>query len=139
MSMHQSFPVSADGSVLALRNAHVAESFAAWLREDGERLVEAAELLGGPKWAARALVVVNDVVAGALPADRLADLRALRRLLRLEFIDDPASAEAAFFAAVDPDDPRADAARLWAEGLDRGVAALVAPGGSAASRIEETA
>ena len=160
MSIHQTFPANQreiedsgelvrryearrmegeDGSVLSLRNARIADAFTAWLREDGDRLVEAAELLGGPEWAARARDVLSDVVAGALPADRLAELRALRRLLRLELVDDLASAEAAFFAAVDPDDPRADAARLCAEALDRGVAALVALRGSAASFFEEAA
>jgi hypothetical protein len=123
-----------------LRTAHIiSEAFAAWLREDGgENLVRSAHLLGGPTWAARAQDVVDDVAAGAPPASHLAELRALRRLLHLEFVDDLDSTEAACFAAIDPDDPRADAARICAEALDRGVRTLVAFG-SAASGFEEAA
>jgi hypothetical protein len=69
---------------------------------------------------------VDDVAAGASPAAHVAELRALRRLLQLQFVDDLASDEAWRFVEIDTDDPRADAARLCAEVRDGGVRALSA-------------
>ena len=64
------------------------------------------------------------IADGAEPADLVLELEGLRRLLSLDFTDDIMSDEALFFAAVHPDDPRADDARICAEALQRGVASL---------------
>ena len=111
-----------------LRHVAVAEAFATWLRENADHLVGAADLLGGPEWAARAAAAAEAIADGAEPADLLPELEALRRLLNLEFTDDLTGVEALFFAAVHPDDPRADGARICAEALERGVVALEALG-----------
>jgi hypothetical protein len=109
-----------------LRHARLASGFRSWLIEDGERLVAAADLLGGPQWAIRAAEVVEAVARGVDPAKHLSDLRDLRRLLWLEAADDLEALEAQYFASIDPDDPRADDARICAEAIDRGVRAISA-------------
>lgn len=109
-----------------LRHADVANAFADWLRDCGDDLIDAAALLGGPKWAARAARVVDAISAHRDPTGSLQDLRALRRLLNLELVDELTSVEAGRFAAIHPDDPRADSARLCAEALERGVNAVEA-------------
>ena len=96
----------------------------AWLRADGERLADAAELLGGPDWRRRALGAVEALAGGAELADLRDEIEALHGLLTLEPTDDPWSEEALRFLSVDPDDPRADDARLCAEALGRALAAL---------------
>lgn len=106
------------------RLAWIADAFGDWLRADPDRLIDAATLLGGPDWARRAVRVVEAHDAGTCATTLLPDLEALRRLLTLELTDDPWSLEAGYFAMVHPDDPRADEARLCAEALERGVAAL---------------
>jgi hypothetical protein len=60
----------------------------------------------------------------------------LADLLSLRFVDDPYSPEALRFAAINPDHPRADAARRCAERLEQGVALLDR---LSAFRIEEAA
>jgi len=107
-----------------------ADEFRAWIKE-GEGLVAAADLLGGADWSARATAVVEAVRAGSGPAEHLVELRAFRRLLSLELADHPGSPEAAQFAAVHPDDSRADAARRCAEALERGLEAVAALKGAA--------
>jgi hypothetical protein len=102
----------------------ISTEFSTWLRTDGASLVASAELLGGPDCATRAQKVMDDLLAGMPAAARLADLRALLRSLTLEFVDDLFSVEAASFAAILPDDPRADRARLCAETLERVVTAF---------------
>ena len=76
---------------------------------------------------------------GAEPVDFYPELEALRRLLNLELTDDVTSLEALFFAAVHPDDPRADDARICAEALQRGVVALEALGRADVRRTGEAA
>lgn len=108
-------------------HVRMAAAFAAWLRDrGGDELVEAAELLGRPDWVGRARAIMIAVKAGGSPADHLPELRALHRLLQLEYADRLGSLEAALFASVHPDDPRADNARISAEALARGVASLEA-------------
>ena len=102
----------------------------AWLRADGERLADAAELLGGPDWRRRALGAVEALAGGAELADLRDEIEALHGLLTLECTDDPWSEEALLFLSVDPDDPRADDARLCAEALGRALAALDLLGGA---------
>lgn len=122
-----------------LRHAAVADAFATWLRESADHLVEAADLLGGSEWAARAEAVAEAIADGAEPADLFPELEGLRRLLNLELTDDVTSLEALFFATVHPDDPRADDARICAEALQRGVVALEALGQADVRRTGEAA
>lgn len=109
-----------------LRHMNKASEFMRWLRAEGDSLVASAELLGGRKWAARARAVVEAAKAGNDLAARIGELHELNRLLSLEFTTDIKSIEARRFAAVHPDDPRADIARRCAEALGRGVRALEA-------------
>src|SRR6056297_2181074 len=109
-----------------LRHMNKASDFMRWLRAEGDSLVASAELLGGRKWAASAQAVVEAAKAGSDLAARRGELHELNRLLRLDFTTDIESVEAGRFAAVHPDDPRADIARRCAEALGRGVRALEA-------------
>ena len=79
------------------------------------------------------------IADGAEPTDLLLELEALRRLPNLELTDDMTSDEALVFAAVHPDDPRADDARVFAEALQRGVASLEALGRADVRRTGEAA
>ncbi|MBU2963045.1 hypothetical protein KO516_19860 [Citreicella sp. C3M06] len=108
----------------SLRAAAQRREFIAWLRADADRLVSSAELLGGKDWETRSLAVAEAMARGEVPEAVEEDLKDLHRLLKLEFADDIESEEAARFAAVHPDDPRADDARLCAEALERGLDAL---------------
>ena len=107
-----------------LNAAHNLNAFADWLRTDGDRLLEAAELLGGESWKVRADAVLSEVTNGVSPASLVDELSDLHRLLTLEFADDLDSNEAALFMSLHPDDPRADDARICAETLQRGLLAL---------------
>lgn len=107
-----------------LKAAQIVDAFVTWLRDGGEGLTAAAELLGGEKWKDRADAVLAALIDGVMPADLIDELSDLHRLLTLEFADDLDSAEAALFFAVHPDDPKADEARLCAEALERGLRAM---------------
>jgi len=109
-----------------LRNTEIACAFRRWLREDGDTLVAAADLLGGPKWARHATAVVTCARSGGDLQSRRRDLARLARLLRLELVDDLSRPEAARFAALHPDDPRATKAMYCAEAVSRGGRALEA-------------
>lgn len=115
---------------ILLRCAQLAAAFEAWLREEGDGLIAAADLLGGPTWKARAADVVATVASGAPAIDVLSELNQLRRLLTLEYVDNPFCEEAIRFALVNPDDERADEARICAEALEKGVNALGAIAGA---------
>lgn len=119
-----------------LQRAAEAEAFADWLRDQGDALIDAADLLGGPIWRDRAETVVGALRDGDAAARHLAVLRLLADLLSLRMVDDPFSPEALRFSAIHPDHPRADAARRCAERLGRGVAVLDR---LSAFRIEEAA
>lgn len=122
-----------------LRHAHIAEGFLGWLREYGEQLVCAADLIGGPDWAVRAERLIDAIASGAEPVGLLPDLRALLRLLRLELADDLGAIEMRLVVDIHPDDPRAENARICAEALDRGVRALAALGAAEARMAGEDA
>ena len=107
-----------------LRAAQIAAAFSDWLRDDGDHLTEAADLLGGTKWKNRADAVIAGVKNGVSPANLVDDLSNLYRLLTLKFTYDLDSDEAALFMSLHPDDPRADDARLCAEALERGLIAI---------------
>jgi len=109
-----------------LRHMNKLGEFLRWLRADGDSLVASAELLGGKKWAERARSIVAVVQNGHDLGARRAELLALHRLLNLDFTTALGSPEAKRFAAIHPDDPRADAARRCAEALCRGLRALEA-------------
>lgn len=115
---------SAKNTRALLQHADVAAAFEDWLRQDEDRLVASALLLGGKAWQNRALNVIRDISAGAPIFELLPDLQALRNLLMLDLVDNFASEEARLFAMVHPDDPRADDARICAEALERGVTAI---------------
>ncbi len=103
--------------------ARDADAFTAWLAS-GDELIDAAKLLGGRKWHAVAERVVTMARNGALSERALPELRRLERLLMLDYCDDLNGEEAKFFMQVHPDDPRADNARICAEAMARGIAAL---------------
>ncbi len=107
-----------------LRAAQIAAAFSDWLRDDGDHLTAAADLLGGAKWKNRADAVLAAVKNGVSPDSLVDELSNLYRLLTLEFTYDLDSDEAALFMSVHPDDPRADDARICAEALERGLVAL---------------
>jgi hypothetical protein len=99
-------------------HARTAAAFAVWLRNGGgDDLVQAADLLE--------------------PSDHLSELRALRSLLQLERADVLGSLEALLFALLDPDDPRADDARICAEAVARGVAALEASPAAYSAAVDD--
>lgn len=108
----------------ALQAARLRREFVEWLRADAERLASAAQLLGGGFWKRRAVRVAQAIAEGDDPEEVVTDLRALHRLLTLEFTNDLDSPEAALFFDVHPDDPRADEARQCVEALERGLDAL---------------
>lgn len=122
-----------------LRTLQKTSQFFNWLRQDGEALIAAASLLGGPKWARLATSVVANARAGHDIAARRGDLDNLRRLLHLEFTDRLDCIEARRFLAIHPDDPRADQARRCAEALDHGVRALEALRLAGLSNLREAA
>lgn len=57
---------------------------------------------------------------------RRRDIGRLARLLRLDFVDDLSRPEAARFAALHPQDPRAEEAMYCADAVTRGARALEA-------------
>ncbi|EAQ04581.1 hypothetical protein OG2516_01526 [Oceanicola granulosus HTCC2516] len=116
--------------------AEIRRQFIAWLKADGDRLVAAADLLGGAPWAAKAQSAIDALADQSKPEEIEDDLIALHRLLMLDFTDDLDSPEAICFIGLHPDDPRADDARLCAEALERGLKALRA---CAAAAIGEAA
>lgn len=107
-----------------LQAAAIRRAFADWLRADADKLVSAAQILGGDRWEDRATAVAEAMAGGAEPEEVRADLVALRRLLTLECTDEIDSLEAVRFLPVDPDDPRADDAQLCAEALEWGLGAM---------------
>lgn len=119
-----------------LQRAAEAEDFADWLRGDGDALIDAADLLGGPLWRGRAETVVAELRDGDVASRHLPALRRLSELLSLRLVDDPFSPEALRFAGIHPDHPRADTARRCAERMVRGVALLTR---LSASSVEEAA
>ena len=127
-----------DRSLRDLRaHTEIARRFADWLREDPDQLVRAARLLGGDAWARRAARVATAARRrDACLHEVLDDLRRLRRLLSLDLVDDPFSEEALRFAAIHPDHPDADEARLCCEAVARALPSLEAIG---ALRLREAA
>lgn len=91
-----------------------------FLNEHGVALEVAAGLLGGDRWARRVLKLRQNVRAGGLPRRPcMMELHALSRLLRLEHVSDPGAEESAYFAVIDPRDPRVHDICLLTDRLDR--------------------
>jgi len=108
------------------RHMSRADAFVAWLKNEGDVLVSAADILGGEPWAAKARDIVETAGRGGNVASRRKTLIALRGLLRGEhgcFLD---TDEARRFAALHPDDHEATRAMLCADALGRGIRALEA-------------
>lgn len=106
--------------------AHVtaAQDFRKWLADEGDNLIAAVQLLGGPRWAKRAAGIVASARSGGSLSARDNTLTAVRDLLHGSHagsIDglDP-------FAWLHPDDPRALNAMRCADALDYGLSALAA-------------
>jgi len=108
------------------RQVERAGDFVRWLRTEGDRLVDAAGFLGGPRWARRAAVIVRVAREGHDLAARQSELRALRGLLRLNPVNGDETGEAPRILSRHPDDPGALEVRLCAEALDRGVRTIEA-------------
>lgn len=105
-------------------HARLAEQFRTWLRHDANDLVRSAELLGGPVWGRRAVRAIDLAAPGGDPIRLFEAVGQLHRLLSLEMTDDLSSAEAEYFAALDPDHPDADTARMCCEALERVLPSL---------------
>lgn len=94
-----------------------------FLDEHGAALEAAAGLLGGDRWARRVLKLRQDVRAGALPRRAcVVEFQALGRLLRLEKVAGPDAEESAYFAAIDPADPRVHDICMLSDRLDQLIA-----------------
>jgi hypothetical protein len=105
-------------------HALLVEQFGDWLRYDGDDLIRSADLLGGDLWARRAQHAVDLATRGGDPVRLVEAIGQLHRLLSLDLTDDPFSAEALRFAAIHPDHPDADMARLCCEALERALPSL---------------
>ena len=100
------------------------QDFRRWLQNEGDNLIEAARLLGGPQWARRAArVVVTARDGDPLTASRNT-IKALSRLLHGNHASDIESFEAWPFTWLHPDDPRATNAMRCADAIDAGLRAI---------------
>lgn len=108
------------------RQANKVDEFLKWLREEGDALISAADLLGGQTWAAKATDIVTTAKKGGNVAARRKTLIAIRGLLEGDLAGFHDRDEAWRFAALHPDDPEATRAMLCADALGRGIRALEA-------------
>ena len=97
-----------------------------WLEKDGDTLIAAADVLGGPDWARHAKVVVDVARNGGPITARVHAIKALSRLLQGCHADGLEGSGAWPFTWLHPDDPRATNAMLCAEALDGGLRAMEA-------------
>ena len=101
-----------------------AQDFRRWLEDEGDNLIAAVRLLGGPEWAERAARVVGAARdGGPLTASRNT-IKALSELLNGSHACDMESFEAWPFTSLHPDDPRATNAMRCADALDSGLRAI---------------
>lgn len=108
------------------RNMTRADELVTWLREEGDALISAADLLGGQAWAKKAQDIVATARIGGNVASRRKTLIAIRRLLQGDYASCLDRDEAWRFAALNPDSPEATRAMLCADALGRGIRALEA-------------
>ena len=109
-----------------LRHLTNARDFCRWLETDGDRLIAAADLLGGPEWSERARVIVAVARNGGPITARVHAIKALRKLLHGDHADSLDGCDAVVFTSLHPDDPRATNAMRCAEALDHGLRAMEA-------------
>ena len=105
---------------------HIArfQDFCQWLRDEGDNLIAAVQLLGGPGWAKRgAGIVAHARDGGPLMASR-GTIVALSKLLHGSHAGEIESFEAWPFTWLHPDDPRATNAMRCADALDCGLSAI---------------
>ena len=108
----------------ALQAEQLRQGFIRWLRGDADRLISAAQHLGGDFWENRAAEIVDAVASGTEPEELDAELTDLLRLLALKRAGGVDSA----WMAPHPDAPLAADLQLCAEALERGLAAMRAYG-----------
>jgi len=109
-----------------LRHVTIARDFFRWLEEEGDALIAAADLLGGPDWSHRARAVVAVARNGGPITARVHAIKALRKLLHGDHADSLDGCDAVVFTSLHPDDPRATNAMRCAEALDHGLRAMEA-------------
>lgn len=109
-----------------LRHVTCARDFCRWLEQDGDQLIAAAHLLGGPDWAFRAEGIVATARNGGPVSAKCKTLRALSGLLHGCVADRLEGSASWPPISLDPDDPRAITAMRCAEALDRGLRAMEA-------------
>ncbi|MEP0313987.1 hypothetical protein [Hyphomonas sp.] len=107
-----------------LLTAKLRRNFTEWLRADADRLITAAEFVGGAEWQDRAISVSDAIARGAEPEEIYADLTALHRLLTLDCGSEINSLEGRYSLAIPSDDARAADAQLCAEAMERGLQAM---------------
>lgn len=94
----------------------------AFLDGNGEALLNAAGLLGGPRGVALARSVLDGLSGDITPIRKLRrDLASLLDLLTLEHVHDEDRPEAALFAALHPGDPVVDDVCLLTEALQSAI------------------
>lgn len=116
-----------------------AKDFRRWLQDEGDNLIAAARLLGGPEWAERAAAVVALARDGGPLTESRNAIKALSQLLHGNHASDIESFEAWPFTWLHPDDPRATNAMRCADALDAGLGAINALRASRSGPIPERA
>lgn len=100
------------------------QNFRRWLQDEGDNLIAAVQLLGGPEWAKRAARVVTAARSDKPLTASHNMIKALSRLLHGNHASDIDSFEAWPFTWLHPDDPRATNAMRCADALDAGLRAI---------------
>ena len=100
------------------------QDFRRWLQDEGDNLIAAARLLGGPEWARRAAAVVATARDGGPLTAKSNTINALSDLLHGSHACDLESFEAWPFTWLHPDDPRATNAMRCADAIDAGLRAI---------------
>jgi hypothetical protein len=110
--------------IVPLGHATRARDFCRWLEEEGDNLIAAVLLLGGPGWAKRAAGVVAAAREGDPLTTSCNTIKALSCLLHGSHAGDMESFGAWPYTWLHPDDPRATNAMRCADALDSGLRAI---------------
>lgn len=110
--------------IVPLGHATRARDFRRWLEEEGDSLIAATRLLGGPEWAERAAGFVAAARNGGPLTTSCNTIRALSQLLHGSHTSDIEGFEAWPYTWLHPDDPRATNAMRCADALDSGLRAI---------------
>jgi len=102
------------------------DDFVTWLRDEGDILVSAADVLGGQIWARKAKEIVVTARTGGNVAARRKTLIALRQLLHRDDACLLNKDDAWRLMSLHPDDPKATRAMLCADAIGRGIRAFEA-------------